>query len=274
MLTYPDIDPVAVDLGFLQIRWYGISYVAGILLAWWLLRVRSSRLFEIWSPDQVADLIFYSTVGIILGGRLGSVLFYNFPYYLQHPIDVFKIWEGGMSFHGGLIGVITAMWLFARRQKMGFFQVGDFLAPVVPIGLFLGRIANFINGELWGRPTDLPWGMVFPDPRAGTVPRHPSQLYEAFFEGIVLFIVLWWFSSRPRPLKAVSGLFLLMYGIFRGLVEFVREPDSQVGFLAGGWLTMGMLLSAPMIVLGILFLYLAYHGGKTSENNVVRTGIK
>lgn len=268
MLTYPDIDPVAVDLGFLQIRWYGISYVTGILLAWWLLRIRSKNMYEIWGPEQVADLVFYSTVGIILGGRLGSVLFYNLPYYLRHPISVFKIWEGGMSFHGALIGVIIAMWLFARRQKMGFFQVGDFLAPVVPVGLFLGRIANFINGELWGRPTNLPWGMVFTDPRAGTVPRHPSQLYEAFFEGIVLFILLWWFSYRPRPIMAVSGLFLLLYGIFRGLVEFVRQPDSQIGFLAGGWLTMGMLLSVPMIVLGILFLYLAYRNRNNPRNGV------
>lgn len=266
MLTYPDINPVAINLGFIQIRWYGISYVTGILLAWWLLRIRSKKLYEIWGPDQVADLIFYATVGIILGGRLGSVLFYNLPYYVEHPLDVFKIWEGGMSFHGGLIGVLIGIWWFARRQKMGFFYVSDFLAPVVPIGLFLGRIANFINGELWGRPSNLPWAMIFPDPRAGNIPRHPSQLYEAFFEGLVLFTVLWWYSSRPRPLMAVSGLFLLLYGIFRGLVEFVREPDPQLGFLAGGWLTMGMLLSAPMIVLGILFLYLAYRRRRVAGN--------
>lgn len=264
MLTYPDINPIAIDLGLIQIRWYGISYVTGILLAWWLLRIRAVRLYELWSADQVADLIFYATVGIILGGRLGSVLFYNLPYYLEHPLGVFKIWEGGMSFHGGLIGVLTALWIFAARQKTGFFQVSDFLAPVVPVGLLLGRIANFINGELWGRPTDLPWGMIFPDPRAGNVPRHPSQLYEALLEGVVLFTILWWFSYRPRPVMAVSGLFLLLYGIFRGLVELVREPDQQIGFLAGGWLTMGMLLSAPMIVLGILFLSLAYRRRQTS----------
>ena len=266
MLSYPDINPVAVDLGFIQIRWYGISYVTGILLAWWLLRVRSARLYELWSADQVADLIFYATLGIILGGRLGSVLFYNLPYYLGHPLDVFKIWEGGMSFHGGLLGVLTAMWLFARRQKMRFFDVSDFLAPVVPVGLFLGRIANFINGELWGRPSNLPWAMIFPDPRAGNVPRHPSQLYEACFEGLVLFAVLWWFSSRPRPVMATSGLFLLLYGVFRGLVELVREPDWQIGYLAGGWLTMGMLLSVPMVVLGILLLYLAYRQRQTAGN--------
>ena len=258
MLTYPDIDPVAIDLGVVQIRWYGISYVAGILLAWWLLRVRSKRLYEIWSPDQVADLIFYGTIGIILGGRLGSVLFYNLSYYLAHPLGIFRIWEGGMSFHGGLIGVLCAIWWYGHRQKMGFFAVSDFLAPVVPVGLFLGRIANFINGELWGRPTDLSWGMVFPGPRAGQIPRHPSQLYEAFLEGVVLFIILWWFSARPRPVMAVSGMFLLLYGIFRGLVEFFREPDIQIGYIAGGWLTMGMVLSIPMIVIGILFLYLAY----------------
>jgi len=273
MLIYPDIDPVAIDVGFLQIRWYGISYVAGILLAWWLLRVRSTKLYEIWSPDQVADLIFYATVGIILGGRLGSVLFYNLPYYLEHPLGVFKIWEGGMSFHGGLIGVLIAIWWFGHRQKIGFFNVSDFLTPVVPVGLLLGRIANFINGELWGRPTDLPWGMVFPDPRAGGLPRHPSQLYEALLEGVVLFAVLWWFSSRPRPVMAVSGLFLLLYGIFRGLAELVREPDRQVGFLAGDWLTMGMLLSAPMIVFGILLLYPAWRRRQVSGSAAVEPRI-
>ena len=256
MLSYPDFDPVAINLGFIQIRWYGISYVTGIMLAWWLLRVRAARLYEIWNPDQVADLIFYATVGIIVGGRLGSVLFYNLPYYLHHPLGIFKIWEGGMSFHGGLIGVLAAIWLFARREKIGFFNVSDFLAPVVPVGLLLGRIANFINGELWGRPTDLPWGMVFPFVDAQ--PRHPSMLYEALLEGLVLFIILWVYSSRPRPTMAVSGLFLLSYGVFRFLVEFVRQPDPQLGFIAFGWLTMGHLLSLPMIVLGIAFLIYAY----------------
>ncbi|MFQ5661132.1 MAG: prolipoprotein diacylglyceryl transferase [Gammaproteobacteria bacterium] len=266
MLTYPDIDPIAIDFGMVQIRWYGISYVAAILFAWWLLRYRvRSRQLD-WTAEQIADLVFYATVGIILGGRLGSVLFYNLPYYFQHPLAIFKIWQGGMSFHGGLIGVLTASWLYGRHIHKGFFSVIDFLAPVVPIGLGFGRIGNFINGELWGRPAHLPWAMVFPDPRAGGVPRHPSQLYEALLEGLLLFVILWGFSSRPRPVMAVSGLFLLLYGIFRCLAEFFRQPDGNIGFLAGDWLTMGQLLSFPMIILGIVFLFLAYRDNSVTSN--------
>ena len=258
MLTYPEIDPVALDLGVVQIRWYGISYVAGLLTAWWLLRLRSRKLYEIWGADQVADLVFYCTIGIILGGRLGSVLFYNYSYYLEHPLGIFRIWEGGMSFHGGLIGVLCAIWWFSHRQKMGFFMVSDFLAPVVPIGLFLGRIANFINGELWGGPSSLPWAMIFPHPDAGGIPRHPSQLYEALLEGVLLFIILWVYSSKPRPAMAVSGLFLLVYGVFRSLVELVREPDRQIGYLFNDWVTMGMLLSLPMVIAGIVMMVMAH----------------
>lgn len=256
MLEYPAIDPVAISLGPLQIRWYGLSYVVGTLLGWWLLRLRAAR--HGWTHEQVADLVFYSVLGAVIGGRIGSVLFYNLPYYLDHPLAVLKIWQGGMSFHGGLIGVLVAMWLFGRGQQRRFFEVTDFLAPVVPVGLFCGRIGNFINGELWGRPTDLPWAMVFPDPAAGGVPRHPSQLYEAALEGIVLFVVLWLFSARPRPTMAVSGLFLSGYGMFRFLVEFVRVPDPQLGYLAFGWVTMGQLLSLPMFVVGALLIYMAY----------------
>jgi len=258
MLQYPDIDPVAVQFGPVQIHWYGISYVVGIVIGWWLLNRRADVPDSGWNRDQVADLIFFAAVGVILGGRLGSVLFYNFPYYTQHPLDVFKIWQGGMSFHGGLIGVLIAMGLFARSRGKGFFAVSDFLAPVVPIGLGCGRIGNFINGELWGKPTDLPWAMIFPDPRAGGIPRHPSQLYEAFLEGLVLFIILWWFSAKPRPRMAVSGLFLLVYGVFRFGVEFVRMPDPQLGYLAWGWLTMGQVLSFPMVIAGAILLVLAY----------------
>jgi len=256
MIQYPDFDPIAIDLGVIKIHWYGISYVAGILLAWWLLHWRSKTVYREWSPAQVSDLVFYATMGIILGGRLGSVLFYNLPYYLDHPREIIAIWKGGMSFHGGLIGVCFAFWLFGRGRHKGFLTVTDFVVPVVPVGLFFGRLANFVNGELWGRPTDLPWGMVFP--RADDVPRHPSQLYEAILEGIVLFIILWWFSRKPKPVMAVSGLFLTFYGVFRGSIEWVRQPDQQLGFLAGGWLTMGMLLSLPMVILGIILLALAY----------------
>lgn len=262
MIPYPNIDPVAIDLGPVQIHWYGISYVVALLLAWWLLTRRVVKPGSDWTREQVADLIFYGAIGMIIGGRLGSVLFYNLPYYLDHPFAVFRIWEGGMSFHGGLIGVLLAMALFAARKGKAFFDVGDFLAPVVPVGLGFGRIGNFINGELWGRPTDLPWGMIFPAERAGGIPRHPSQLYEAFLEGLVLFIVLWWFSARPRPRMAVSGLFLAGYGTFRVAVEFVREPDPQLGYLAWDWLTMGQVLSLPMVVIGLVLILLAYkrHG--------------
>ena len=257
MIEYPAIDPVAFSLGPLEVRWYGLSYIAGTLLGWWLLRLRAARFG--WTPDQVADLVFYVVLGAVLGGRIGSVLFYNLPYYMEHPLAVFKIWEGGMAFHGGLIGVLVAVALFARSQGRHFFEISDYLAPVVPVGLFCGRIANFINGELWGKPTDVPWAMVFPGPLAGNVPRHPSQLYEAALEGVLLFIILWLYSARPRPRMAVSGLFLTGYGLFRLLVEFVREPDAQLGYLAFGWVTMGQVLSLPMIILGAFLLWLAYH---------------
>lgn len=266
MLNYPDIDPVAIHLGPVAIRWYGISYVVAILLAWWLLNLRTGARRPDWTRDQVADLIFYAAVGVIVGGRLGEVLFYNLPYFLSHPLAVFRIWEGGMSFHGGLIGVMIAGWWWGRGAGKSFFAVADFLTPVVPIGLGSGRIGNFINGELWGKPSDLPWAMIFPDPRAGVVPRHPSQLYEAFLEGLLLFVVLWWFSSRPRPPMAVFGLFLLLYGLVRSAVEFVREPEAHIGYLLGGWLTVGQVLSAPMILFGAWMLWRAY----TCQSQVMR----
>ena len=264
MIEYPAIDPVAFSLGPLKIRWYGLSYIAGTLLGWWLLRLRATRFG--WTPDQVADLVFYVVLGAVVGGRIGSVLFYNLPYYLEQPLAVFKIWEGGMAFHGGLIGVLVAAALFARHQGRGFFEISDYLAPVVPVGLFCGRIANFINGELWGKPTDVPWAMVFPGPLAGNVPRHPSQLYEAALEGLLLFAILWLYSARPRPSMTVSGLFLSGYGAFRFLVEFVREPDAQLGYLAFGWVTMGQVLSLPMIILGVILLWLGYRQ-VTGENS-------
>ena len=258
MLVYPDINPVAFEIGPLLIRWYGISYVAGILAAWWLLRRRAQPESTGWTQEQIADLVFYATLGIIIGGRLGSVLFYNLPYYLDHPLSVLKIYEGGMSFHGGLIGVLIAIGWYGHSIGKGFFAVSDFLAPVAPLGLGFGRVANFINGELWGAPSDLPWAMIFPDPGAGGIPRHPSQLYEAVLEGLVLFLILWFFTARPRPTMAVTGLFFLGYGVFRFAVEFVRMPDAHIGYLAFGWVTMGQALSLPMILIGAVLLGLAY----------------
>lgn len=265
MMTYPDIDPVALNLGVLKIHWYGISYVIGILAAWFLLRYRGNQTQWGFSSEQVSDLIFYAMLGIILGGRLGSVLFYNLPYYLQHPIEIIYIQQGGMSFHGGLIGVFVAVWFFCHKFNKSFFNVTDFIAPVVPIGLGSGRIGNFINGELWGAPSDLPWAMIFPAEAAGRLPRHPSQLYEAFLEGLVLFVILWLFSARPRPVRAISGLFLLGYGSFRFAVEFVRIPDAHIGYLAFDWLTMGQILSLPMVLVGLVLIVMAYRSVETQR---------
>lgn len=255
-----DIDPIAFSIGPLAIRWYGLSYIVGIALAWWLLRLRGPR--NGWSNDQIADLVFYCVLGVIIGGRLGSVLIYNLPYYLDNPLAVFRIWEGGMSFHGGMLGVLLAIWWVGRSQQRSFFSITDFAAPVIPIGLFFGRIGNFMNGELWGKPTDLPWGVVFP--AAGDVARHPSQLYQAFLEGLLLFAILWWFSSRPRPAMAVSGLFMIGYGGFRFLAEFVRVPDAQLGYLVFGWVTMGQVLSLPMILFGGFLFWWAYEVNRES----------
>ncbi len=266
-MNYPDINPIAIDLGVLQIRWYGISYVCGILLAWYLLRYRALKNPLLgWTPVQVSDLIYYGALGVIIGGRLGSVIFYNLPYYLANPLDVLKVWQGGMSFHGGLIGVLVALWLYSRKINQGFFETTDFLAPVVPVGLFFGRIANFINAELWGAPSTLPWAIIFPDPRAGGIPRHPSQLYEALLEGLLLFGILWFYSSRQRPKMAVSGVFLLGYGVFRSCVEFVRQPDGNIGYLAGNWLTMGQVLSLPMVIVGVILLCLAYYSSSNKDS--------
>jgi len=258
MINFPNIDPVAIDLGVIQIRWYGISYICGILLAWWFLKYRALKMPDLgWTAVQVSDLIYYGTLGVVIGGRLGSVIFYNLPYYLDNPLDVLKVWQGGMSFHGGLLGVAGALWLYSRSIKQSFFASTDFLIPVVPIGLFFGRIANFINAELWGAPTALPWGVVFPN--AGGIARHPTQLYEALLEGLLLFIIMWFYSNRQRPRMAVSGLFLAGYGVFRSAIEFVREPDMNIGYLFGDWLTMGQLLSFPMIAVGLVMIFLAYH---------------
>ena len=259
MLPYPDIDPVAVQVGPLQVHWYGVMYLVGFVAGWWLGRRRARQPWTPLSPEQVDDLLFYTALGVVIGGRVGYILFYNLPAFLTDPLTLFRVWEGGMSFHGGLLGVLVALGWFAHRYRLAYFAVVDFLAPLVPIGLGAGRIGNFINGELWGRPADVPWAMVFPG--AGPAPRHPSQLYEFALEGVVLFALVWGFSRRPRPTMAVSGVFALGYGAARFFVEFFREPDAHLGYLAFGWLTMGQLLSLPLVVVGGVLLTWAYRGG-------------
>lgn len=257
MLIHPDFDPVAFSLGPLNVRWYGLMYLCGFLSGWALGRYRTRQAHSGWTTTQVDDLVFYIALGVILGGRIGYILFYGFSGFLHNPFVLFRVWEGGMSFHGGFLGVLFAMVLFARKYQKEFWQTVDFIAPLIPPGLFFGRIGNFINGELWGQVTDLPWGMVFQ--QAGDhLPRHPSQLYEMALEGVALFIILWQFSAKPRPTMAVSGVFALAYGVFRCLVELVRQPDVQIGYLAFGWLTMGQFLSLPLIVVGSVLLKLAY----------------
>ena len=253
MLTYPEIDPIIFSVGFLKIRWYGLMYVIGFLFAWWLARRRSSRSDSPVSAEQVDDLIFYGMLGVIAGGRLGYCLVYGLDDLLSDPLYLFKITEGGMSFHGGLAGVLTAMWLYGRKFGQTMWQITDFIAPIVPLGLGFGRIGNFINGELWGKPTDVAWAF-----NINGVGLHPSQLYEALLEGFVLFALLWWYSGKPRQYRAVSAMFLLLYGVFRFFVEFYRVPDAHLDYLALGWVTMGQILSAPMIIIGVWLLILAY----------------
>lgn len=247
MLNYPVIDPVAISLGPLAIHWYGLMYVVGFVAAWWLGCRRASRLGL--TRDDIGDLIFYAALGVVLGGRLGYVLFYGMDRLLENPLWIVQVWDGGMSFHGGLIGVLLAALWFARKKGLAFFTLTDFVAPLVPIGLGAGRLGNFINAELPGRVTTLPWGMPFPG--MGPEARHPSALYEAALEGLVLFLVLWWVSAKPRARGLVSGLFLVLYGVFRVSVEFVRLPDAHIGYIAFGWVTKGMLLTLPMILAGV-----------------------
>ncbi|GAA3587498.1 MULTISPECIES: prolipoprotein diacylglyceryl transferase [Marinobacter] len=257
MLRHPQFDPVAISVGPLKVHWYGLTYLVGFLVGWWLGRLRTRKPWSPLNEEQMGDLLFYIALGVILGGRFGYVVFYNFDQFLADPLWLFRVWEGGMAFHGGLLGVMVAMWWYARKIGRTFFELADFVAPLVPVGLGAGRIGNFINGELWGRPTDVPWGMVFPQ-APDLLARHPSQLYQFALEGVALFIALWWFSSRKRPTMAVSGLFLVLYGCFRILVEFVRQPDAQLGYLAFDWLTMGQLLSLPMILAGLGLIVFAY----------------
>ena len=251
-MNLAQIDPVALSIGSLQLRWYGLMYLAGFGLGWMLGRWRASRPGSGWTGPDVDDLLTCVMIGIILGGRLGYVLFYDLPVYINDPMEIVRIWNGGMSFHGGLLGVLGAFWYFARTRGRTFLEVSDFIAPLIPQGLFFGRLGNFINGELWGKVSDVPWAIVFPG--AGPLPRHPSQLYEAALEGLLLFIMVWVFSLKPRKVGAVSGLFALAYGVFRFAVEFVRMPDVQLGYLAFGWLTMGQLLCVPLILAGAWLL--------------------
>lgn len=259
MLQHPGFDPVAISLGPLNIHWYGLMYLLAFLGCWWAARIKAARPNSGWKPEEIGDLLFYVALGVVLGGRLGYVFFYGWSNLVEDPLSALRVWEGGMSFHGGLIGVLIAMGWYARNTNRTFFNVADLVAPVVPIGLGAGRMGNFINAELWGHTTDLPWGMVFAN--GGPEPRHPSMLYEFFLEGVVMFVVLWWFSSKPRPAMSVSGLFMLLYGVFRFGVEFVREPDAHIGYLAFGWVTMGQVLTLPMIVVGAVLIALAYRGG-------------
>lgn len=256
MLSFPEIDPVAFSVGPLKLHWYGLMYAVGFLAFWWLGRIHARHKHILIQPADVGDIFFYGMLGLVIGGRLGSVLFYNFSNFLENPLYVFRIWEGGMSFHGGLIGVILVLWMCQRNKPYGFLDICDFAAPTIPVGLGAGRIGNFINGELWGRVTDVPWAMVFPN--ADNLARHPSQLYQAFLEGLVMFVVLWFFAQKPRPAGSVAAMFVLLYGVFRFAVEFVREPDANMGFIAYDWLTMGQLLTIPMMLVGVVLMFLAY----------------
>jgi phosphatidylglycerol---prolipoprotein diacylglyceryl transferase len=261
MFVYPHPDPVALSLGPLQVRWYGLMYLVGFLAAWWLARRRAAAPGSTWAPTEVDDLIFYCALGVIFGGRLGWILFYGTERIFADPLSLLRIWEGGMSFHGGLVGVLVALAMFASRRGKRIADVFDFTAPLPAIGFGAGRIGNFINGELWGKPTDVPWAVV-----VDGVPLHASQLYEALLEGLVLFVILWWFTARPRPRLAPSGLFLLCYGVFRFAVEFVRVPDANRGYLLFDWMTMGQILSLPMIIAGAWLLAVAYRRREPSGN--------
>ena len=261
MLIYPAIDPVALELGPVKIHWYGLMYVVGFIAAWWLARRRAAVMGSTWKPIDVDDLIFFAAIGVIAGGRLGWIFVYGFERLLADPLAIFRVWEGGMSFHGGLAGVMIAVAWFAHRRGRRVADVFDFTAPLPAVGLFAGRIGNFINGELWGKTTDVPWGFLVD----GKV-RHPTQLYEATLEGIVLFTLIWWFTSKPRLRLVPAGLFLVSYATIRVLVEFLRLPDANIGYLAFGWLTMGQLLSLPMLIAGLAMLAWSYRHQERSGN--------
>lgn len=253
MLVHPQFDPVALQLGPLAIHWYGLMYLAGFASFLWLGRRSLHKLNRPgWDAKFLDDIMFYGVLGVILGGRLGEVLFYNPGYYFANPLKIMAVWEGGMSFHGGFLGVLVAMALFAHSRKIKWLALMDFIAPLTPPGLAFGRIGNFINGELWGRPTDMPWGMVFP--HVDNLPRHPSQLYECALEGVLLFALLWWYSRKPRPTGSVVGLSIAAYGFFRFIVEFTRNPDDGIFGLMTWGISMGQWLSLPMVIVGLLLM--------------------
>jgi phosphatidylglycerol:prolipoprotein diacylglycerol transferase len=261
LFIYPHFDPVAFSIGPLfgfgplQVRWYGLAYLAGFLVGWLGMRARAKQPWSKVKLEQIDDIIFYTALGVIIGGRVGYMLVYGWDELVANPLSFFAVWKGGMSFHGGLSGVLIAMWLYSRRIGQPYFAVMDAIAPWPPAGIFFGRLANFINNELWGKPTspDAPWAVIV-DGQA----RHASQLYEAGLEGIVLFLILWIYTKKPRPTMAPSGLFLICYGLSRIVIELVRVPDQQLGYLAFGWVTMGQLLSVPMVIAGIVLMGLAY----------------
>lgn len=260
------IDPVMIEIGPLVIRWYALAYIAGLVLGWLYLRWLVQRPGWQLTPLDLDDLLLYVTLGVVLGGRLGYVLFYRPEFYLSHPGEILAVWQGGMSFHGGLIGVFAAMGLFAYRRKIPFFEIADPVAAAAPIGLLFGRIANFINGELFGRTSDVSWAVIFP--HGGPDPRHPSQLYESALEGLVLFLILFWFARKirkPEHRGRIAGLFLIGYGIARSFVELFREPDAHLGFLLGNAVTMGQILSMPMIVIGLVLVVRSYGSPGTSR---------
>ena len=261
MLTYPEFDRVAFSIGPVDVHWYGLMYVVGFVAGWWLARRRAAAPDSTWKAVDVDDLIFFAAMGVILGGRLGWILVYGFDTLRESWLNVFRVWQGGMSFHGGLVGVMVAVAIFAKRRGRNIGDVFDFTAPLPAVGLFAGRLGNFINGELWGKPTDVPWGFLV-DGRV----LHPSQLYEAALEGLVMFAILWWFTSKPRWRLAPAGLFLALYGLFRFLVEFVRVPDADIGYVAFGWLTMGQILSLPVLIAGLAMIAFAYTRKQPSGN--------
>lgn len=256
MLNYPQIDPVALAIGPLKIHWYGLMYLIGFAFTWIVGKKRAERQDAPITPAAVEDMVYYAALGVILGGRVGYVLFYNFSQFLHDPLMLIKIWQGGMSFHGGMLGVFIAMWIFAKKNQCTMFALTDFIAPMSPIGLLAGRIGNFINSELWGKVSDVPWAMVFPN--GGALARHPSQLYEAFLEGVVLYILLALYTRKKRPTMSVTGMAIMTYGIFRFIVEFFRVPDAHLGYLVLEWVTMGQILSLPMILGGAALIYWAY----------------
>ena len=256
-MKYIVIDPVIADLGFVKVYWYGVMYLLAFLSAYLLARYRIKS-EVLWNTKHVDDLIFYGALGAVLGGRLGYLMFYNWSVFISNPLTFFNFQNGGMSFHGGFLGVLLAMVIFNKKYQFTFFQTTDFIAPLIPLGLGFGRIGNYINGELWGRVTDSSWGVLAPDQSGLWEKRFPTQLYEAFLEGFVLFCILWLFSNKKPQVMATSSLFLIFYGIFRFIIEFVRAPDSHIGYLAFDWLTMGQLLSIPMIFIGIYLLIKSY----------------